>query len=767
MKKVVFLLFTVLIFQPAYPQVNSGQTLTDTLKPDYRNHTNIPEYNPALMPLDRQTAGTGIWTELNPKVPRVDYLGIHFINKDTGWAVGAQGVILKSTDGGEGWQNILSPVTTVLTNVHSFNGQVVLAVGYDGIIIRSDDSGINWQQATSGVTGDLWRVQMINDTLGWACGLGPSLLKTTDAGLAWNPVNTGFASFQYWSLDFYNEDIGYIAGGYGNILKTTNAGNTWQHLDISLINEYSFYSIDVVTPSRIFAGSFGRIVYTTNAGNTWQIVGTSNTVYTIAFVDSLLGYAGDNGGITWKTIDGGISWQLHNWYPLYTKNWIMFVDDSTGYIAGNGLNIQKTTDAGAIWLSTIMNDNFNDVHFVTETTGFITSNKLYKTENGGLNWNIVPKAPGGSNILFLDNLTGFIGGSQTLFKTIDGGGNWYVVNGVPGGVGKIIFINSLMGWATSGRNIIKTTDGGENWVVQFTHPSLSFTSISFVDSISGWATILSSRPFKTTDSGISWIQQTNLEIWSSRDIYFLNTSKGFIIDGLFDLLKTTNSGNIWFNQLNSQYVIRSFGWLSPLHGLIIGDGIYESNDSGNTWQEIIELRNIGLRKLHSPKNYLGYSIGNLGLIYKYIDTTIVPVELVSFAGSIIDGKVQLEWNTATELNNLGFEIQKSNDKENWINIGFVEGRGTSSEKNYYNFQDNNIVSTKNYYRLKQIDFDGIFCYSEITEVSFPIDNYYLSQNYPNPFNPASLIQFGISDPSKVKIVLFDVAGQEVKTLIDK
>ena len=273
--------------------------------------------------------------------------------------------------------------------------------------------------------------------------------------------------------------------------------------------------------------------------------------------------------------------------------------------------------------------------------------------------------------------------------------------------------------------------------------------------------------FKTTDGGINWIQQTNLNIWQSRDVYFLNTSKGFIIDGLFDLLKTTNSGNIWFNQLNSQYVIRSFGWLSPLHGLIIGDGIYESNDSGNTWQEIIELRNIGLRKLHSPKNYLGYSIGNLGLIYKYIDTTIVPVELVSFAGSIIDGKVQLEWNTATELNNLGFEIQKSNDKENWINIGFVEGRGTSSEKNYYNFQDNNIVSTKNYYRLKQIDFDGIFCYSEITEVSFPIDNYYLSQNYPNPFNPASLIQFGISDPSKVKIVLFDVAGQEVKTLIDK
>ncbi len=93
MKIISSLLFAVLIFHSIYPQDINYQFNDDSVvvKPDYRNCLNIPEYNPALMPLDRQTTGTGVWTELNPRVPRVDYLGIHFVNKDTGWACGANG----------------------------------------------------------------------------------------------------------------------------------------------------------------------------------------------------------------------------------------------------------------------------------------------------------------------------------------------------------------------------------------------------------------------------------------------------------------------------------------------------------------------------------------------------------------------------------------------------------------------------------------------------------------------------------------------------
>jgi hypothetical protein len=96
MKIISSFLFVVLIFNSIYPQEFNSRVNDDSVvvKPDYRNHLNIPEYNPALMPLDRQTSSTGVWTELNPKVPRVDYLGIHFVNKDTGWACGANGTII-------------------------------------------------------------------------------------------------------------------------------------------------------------------------------------------------------------------------------------------------------------------------------------------------------------------------------------------------------------------------------------------------------------------------------------------------------------------------------------------------------------------------------------------------------------------------------------------------------------------------------------------------------------------------------------------------
>jgi len=144
---------------------------------------NLSEEKRRLFPLE----STGIWTELNPKVPRVDYLGIQFVNKDlptgqagTGWAVGDLGTLIKSTDGGSRWSVIETNTTTPILKVRSFNGQVVIASGFDGLILRSTDGGETFTQVTSNVTGDLWGLQMINDTLGWACGNANSLIKTAD-----------------------------------------------------------------------------------------------------------------------------------------------------------------------------------------------------------------------------------------------------------------------------------------------------------------------------------------------------------------------------------------------------------------------------------------------------------------------------------------------------------------------------------------------------------------------------------------------------------
>jgi len=151
----------------------------------------------------------------------------------------------------------------------------------------------------------------------------------------------------------------------------------------------------------------------------------------------------------------------------------------------------------------------------------------------------------------------------------------------------------------------------------------------------------------------------------------------------------------------------------------------------------------------------------------------IPVELVSFSGLILNDNVILNWNTATELNNSGFEIQRLKDSEiekiqYWENIGFVNGNGTSSETHSYSFQDANPLSGKYKYRLKQIDFDGTFEYSSIIEVEIvKPEIFILDQNYPNPFNPSTIITWQSPVSSHQTLKIYDILGNEVATLVNE
>jgi Secretion system C-terminal sorting domain len=151
----------------------------------------------------------------------------------------------------------------------------------------------------------------------------------------------------------------------------------------------------------------------------------------------------------------------------------------------------------------------------------------------------------------------------------------------------------------------------------------------------------------------------------------------------------------------------------------------------------------------------------------------LPVELTSFSAKVINNRVELNWQTATEVNNYGFEIERlQNSKiaglQNWEKVGFVKGNGNSNSPKEYSFVDNNSLSGKVDYRLKQIDNDGSFKYSQIVEASFmKPDKFELSQNYPNPFNPGTTIKYSVANAGFVTMKLYNIVGEEVATLVNE
>jgi len=725
------------------------------------------------MPLDRQTNGTGVWTEVNPKVPRVDYLGIHFVNKDTGWAVGAQGAIIYSTDGGEKWIALNTPLTNTLLNVKSFNSQIIIAGGFNRSIIRSTDSGLSWQIIQTGGVGNLWETEIINDSTAFMCGTDSTLLKTTNYGISWQTINTGI-NLNYWAIDFIDQQIGFIACDSGKILKTVNGGNSWNLINTGF-NKH-LYRIKALSEMHIVAGGQGTL-YTFNGGITWNSSIGGGPIDAMAFLNDsigfVVGYSSPN--FIDKTTNGGQTWQALS-APDIGAYCLTFVNDSIGFNAGLNLVIKKTTDNGNTWKQKIIKDSFLNIWSISEDRAFALGGVVYKTTDSGLNWNIAfPYEPGNlgfKSVFFVDSLTGFVGTNNNvkIYKTTDAGETWIskTITGITNfsePIYDIYFVNRFNGFAcTGGGAFLKTIDGGENWFAMASN--VYGIAVQFFDSLTGY--VVSGALKRTIDGGYNWTLTPLPELASSSDIYFNSITTGWF-SASHELFFTENAGTNW-NLIfsNTNFYLGKFNWFNEDKAFLTGGKTYFTSDIGNTWIDVTNDVGLPITRMHSGNVYSGYAIGDLGLIVKYVDTSYVPVELISFSAQINRNNCLISWKTVSELNNKGFYVERKTENEDYESIAFVNGKGTTTEKNEYIYTDLNLSVGIYKYRLKQVDFDGTYKYSNevtITSLSNP-ELFELSQNYPNPFNPATKITFRTGKDGNAKLTIYNLLGEKIKILFN-
>ncbi len=488
----------------------------------------------------------------------------------------------------------------------------------------------------------------------------------------------------------------------------------------------------------------------------------------------------------------------------YTEDgtWTM---QNTGFAtASRGINYISIVNNNVVWAAA-----YNG----TSTTTYIT--EFTMTTNGGTTWTprtVTGYTSGwGSSMIFATSATtaylpvfNASAGGGRILKTTDGGVTFThqstAAFAAPAGFPNVLhFFNENDGFTMGDPNggyfeIYTTSDGGTNWnrVPQANIPPPAaadeYGVVGYYSAVgnTAWFTTNKGRIMKTTDKGATWsVLTTPIAVGNQFKIEMKDAMNGIILDVVAATplyYRTTDGGANWTPLLpTGNFFDGDFCYVPGTLNAFVSTGSATgftgasySLDNGSTWTDFsgtLGVQHLAVSFFDNTTGWAGAfnTSATVGGIYKFngqVDP--VPVELTSFTANASQSSVVLVWETATEVNNYGFEIERSFDNTNFSTLGFVKGKGSTTEKQIYSFTDQTSLTGKTYYRLRQVDFDGRFEYSEVISVENTIpESFSLNQNFPNPFNPSTRIQFSIPQETQVELAIYDATGKLVENLVSE
>ena len=584
------------------------------------------------------------WEIRSPYPTTNNLKGDFFLTDQIGWAVGFNGTILHTTDGGVHWVTQHSNNTESIWNIFFIDENEGWAVGWSNIY-HTTNAGTTWEkQIKPSWPGDLTDVYFVNPDTGWIVGTYKIIFKTTDGGEHWNRImssinqDNGFYSVaftdelhgcavggsnvngnigyimvtddggltwtettpennsRYNKVIFLDADTGWVCGSNGELLKTTDGGYTWIHHNFGY---YGFEGVHFFDHQRGAALSYFSVIITDDGGETWSEPTYFNEFHNLrAFAsgaDNHLVAVGFDGLIA-KSVDGGYTWEKISRGTTQDIKQIGFFNESEGlaitnYSVATG-GLMHTLDRGESWVYDTVNGNgpYYKMQVLGQTTCFLlnTSGQLVKSVDAAATWtnSDVPAASSRyTDMQFVNNQAGYLcGDSGVLVKTTDGGASWSQVNfSEDYDFSNLFFLDENRGWIIDyeGKQILRTTDGGNQW------------------------------------------QSTNLEesgvVYQPLDIFFLNENEGYASTKEGVLFKSTNGGSSWQKSYTFDeeaykgivyFVSEQEGWyLSP-------KTVWHTTDGGDTWGNGSYF-DVYLNDLYFINEKQGWLAGNTGLVAWY------------------------------------------------------------------------------------------------------------------------------------------------------